>query len=984
MNGIKDKKTIQKKAQGRINATKPEETVLAAPVFDIETQVNADGIHSVPVAFENIGIEELDVSNYEEITDQAETVTMELNAEPLLRDLYTDETENKEDFEEIVVSDQLQNVEKNREELAAVRATEQVHTLSPQAVKNKEAIVKKTAVRDENALQEIRAEITAEGSKTLSESVRGYIDDIKKKMAARKAKQQLKSFWKLKSELAADPLMSAEDKAEVLYNYAKSFRTDIEEYKISYFKNLNGGKREIEIENYLGRFEDLIHYFETEKSNPQLLGVLGLRVGSANREMFGKDDNTVLERAKRRAKEIDDPAYKKITEKKQAEEKEEFDTWKKDVDSSLSTEQQKAVAEADEWLMSLGIDSVKRLPFINRIMGLSARQRLFMYRIIENDHLEAPSIADMGISQTTYVPNVSKIQWKMYRVPFRLWEKAGKDGVVRHHWEKLEAALQLINKPEISEAVSKYASAVKEEKAQEDIDPADIEDETVRDLVRETKLALNARETQLDKTISAVEEYEEAIKKRDAFWRLRRQTNARIAEDKRQKAIEAVKALYDADKTVEENTAGLKKELNEKMPDVFKTDYTAEDTKGEIAGHTMYAASQSIGVLAKLASVPQLFKTEIYTLGKVAEITGKTAMVGNMQLDALLTDVNAITGVFATLSGTLGLLKSLKGIKATHKAIKTGDFAFTDSTLMITKSLTGVVKAGTGMGLGITSIVYADKVANSMMTGSSAQIDNMKTGVTQTKKALAVVGLAVDVADIAVQGKHIYHRVKASQKIEKLKQDGALKGDASKYMDGISKLDTRNKSRQAVATAFSVVNNVGNYAAASAGPAGSLAWAGISVGLSLTAKLSDYLMKENSHKKTAEEFMQMNDLSELFEGDKAAILKELKTKAGKEDMKKLKEALMNHMAAEIGFVTFKSLYKHIVGRYAGFLFRNLFYKDGVMVTEKTKIEGSMSDACSQMVKAMGLKVKYPTSTDEKTAAIERHPSAKMIAAKLGG
>ena len=99
----------------------------------------------------------------------------------------------------------------------------------------------------------------------------------------------------------------------------------------------------------------------------------------------------------------------------------------------------------------------------------------------------------------------------------------------------------------------------------------------------------------------------------------------------------------------------------------------------------------------------------------------------------------------------------------------------------------------------------------------------------------------------------------------------------------------------------------------------------------------------------------------------------------------LKKRLMNHMAAELGFTTFRSLYRHIAGRYAAFLHRKMFYDSGgqpILAGE----EGGNAEvvACQEIVRGLGLKVTYPSTNDEAQAQRQRHPGVERIAAMLGG
>ena len=207
-----------------------------------------------------------------------------------------------------------------------------------------------------------------------------------------------------------------------------------------------------------------------------------------------------------------------------------------------------------------------------------------------------------------------------------------------------------------------------------------------------------------------------------------------------------------------------------------------------------------------------------------------------------------------------------------------------------------------------------------------------------------------------------------------------IAGEIDNNKPGI--IDGRNKTKQVVSTTFSAVNNIGGFTALIAGPAFSLIWGGASVVLSLAGKMTEYLLSERSKERTAEEFLDLNNIEDLLgnmdEEAKHSLLN------NKKKLKELKKNLMNHMAAELGFTTFRTFFKHIAGKYAEFLFRKLFYDEqDDLITEDDKNAHDVSMACVQLVKGMGLRVKFPRGTDKKS--IEKiRPTAKAIAAKLGG
>ena len=237
-----------------------------------------------------------------------------------------------------------------------------------------------------------------------------------------------------------------------------------------------------------------------------------------------------------------------------------------------------------------------------------------------------------------------------------------------------------------------------------------------------------------------------------------------------------------------------------------------------------------------------------------------------------------------------------------------------------------------------------------------------------------------------------------------LESKNILKGDDATYMEGLTKLEHDNKTRRAMGTLFSTVTNAGTLASCFAGPAGALAWGGIALGLSMGQKLTDYLMKDGTQKKTAEGFFNLLDIEDLIQDDEAlkeipeGLESDMQAEANRRAYKKralrdlaeskkaqtrLKESLLIHMSAELGFTSFKSLFKHIITKYSIFLHTNLFYHDGVAITEGHENDHPMAVASAELVKSMGLKVVYPVSRDEKAAMKQRHPSIQMIAQKLG-
>ena len=825
------------------------------------------------------------------------------------------------------------------DEAREIKASKQFHLPSFRA-----SLLKSTLVNSLELTDKKREELLNDSKTDLDDIVSRFVSSEEKNRIAKEAKAHLSQFWKLRTALADDPVLNTEQKARMLYNFAKAHASDVAVFHSLYEKGSLTKKREEHLEEYINGLEGLLEYFDKyDKGQPAdglLLTHLGLRTGSAHQRMFEGEVN-VLKKAEARAKKVDEHVGKKEMVADLLNEKESKQiSIRAEMDSSLSAEQKKGVNMMDSWLIEKGLNSTKRLPFINSVMALSARERLFVYHLIENNHLESPTMQDITLSQSAYVPDVTKISWKMYRIPYRLWEKAGHEGLVKHHWEKLEAAMQIVKQPDVVSAIQKCADASKtEKKIKGKLDENDPEYEDYKKISELTA----DRDSKLDDLLQKLSECEEASRKAESAWVYKSKKQA-LAKEKLTAAHKAINEFEAANK-----------ELLKKLSEKNITD--SREVRDDISKNKD--------------------KKEI-TSGYEAESDLKE---NAMLLSGLALEAISQFKEVSTLSGIHDLIEAISTIKETREALKSGDIEKADALLMRAQAAYGLTDAVAGTLTGIKNI--KDFVVGAKDVGDA---------VTSTVKKASVIhsatGLALDGADALMQGAHFIHHIKSDIKVSELN----LKGNDKTYMEGLSKLELNNKTRKIVGTAFSAVSNAGDMASLFLGPAGAMAWSGISLGLSMTSKLADYLMKDATMKKSAEDFFNLVNISDLLVDDqKGDEIKEAYKKRALRDLKEsetaqkeLKESLLLHMAAKLGFTSYKSLFQHIVTKYSEFLHYNLFYHDGdKVIVDSEKEKYKMSVACAEMVRSMGLKVEFPTSFVEKTAMRQRHPSLKMIASKLG-
>ena len=861
------------------------------------------------------------------------------------------------------------------ESLDSMRSTRQFHTLS-----SKGALAKKYLLESKKKNEIIENERAGD---ELGRLVGYYLDEDEKRKTLKETKAKLERFWKYKEILEKDNFLSRTEKAKALYNYAKTFAVDVEMYRAIIGKGEAKGKRARNIDNYLSRYDILIRHFEENSDDMKELAFLDTaEVNIIDLDEDPKEEfSRILSNARQKAVRLNKHSERRAQREQGVQREYNLGQY----DSTLSAKQYEGLSRTDDWLMGLGINSPKRLPFINRVLALSARERLLVYMLVETGRLAKADIADISLSQTGYVPNVTKISFKMYRVPFRLWEKAGKDGVMRHHWEMLESALNIATRPEVSHVINRFGGALQKDKDKEsEKENTDIrteidkfKDDNLKKLSIDVVNSGEEREGLIETAIEALEAAIKARKTSDSTWWYKKEKKKIAADRAMKNAVTAVENLLEFDKGHNEKLKKLQ----------LATGYTGEssaDVAGELIGDGAAVTSEVLGVVSKLSMVPSLdvLKNDIVTPWQNAQSQGQVAEIYGIRTDDLLTGVNKVAGGATALKSTIGLLASLKGIKKTWKAVTDGNLSGLDRTFIGTRYLYGLGAASTGVWMGHTIMSYASESAKAFLNDKPELVAGMKSNLLKAGVTVSAVGLTMNVADYALQGKHQYHKHQAVKKIRDLKSSGAVRGDDATYLDGITKLDSRNKTKQFINTTFSAVSNAGSLATLFTGPAVALIWGGVSVCLSLANSVTNYLLNERSKAKTAEEFLNLNNLDEILDGVSGQVKNRLTR--DKKKMKELKKTLMNHMAAELGFTTFRSFFKHIAGRYADFLFRKLFYNDAdELITERDSGNSAVSQACAQLVKGMGLRVRYPKNgTIDEIKRIR--PAAVSIASKLGG
>ncbi len=823
---------------------------------------------------------------------------------------------------------------------------------------------------------------------TLRQVVDTYFDNEEKLRIAHTTEAHFKEFQNIKKSIINDKVLTAEEKAKTLYNMTRIFAGDFAKYRVLYADNLAPGKRKDKINDLLDLFDKLMKLYdpdyewgealETDKTD--LFNTLGI-TDESHEEAFGSGDSIML-KLRDRVRFLNKGKRQQKTPEQLEKEKAD----EKILSENLTEEQRRRLLQTDYLLVKVAAKHTDHISFLNKVLELPPRKRLYMYYVIQQKgHLESPGYFDAGLSQMGYVPDVKVIEDRLTKVPYRVWEVMSPDGLHSFMWEKVEAAYAQIQREDVAKNVLAYAKMQgvtadsileeKREKKKEELGQEGLDEQVDKELKREADEVFGLereRDALLLKALQAAQECHEAVMDRDNASFVTKWYKKKTADQKASDAQDAMRALRVKDKALADKTEFL-------MEKNYKVGFKEEESK--LKADAVYVSSQSLTLLSKVSLVPKLFSDPIKTIGVTQGMDARIDLGllpnADISLNGLLKGVNYSAGVLGTLSGCVNLYASLKGVSNALKMIKSEDFATDVTMVSVLKAGRGVAAGAYGICAGITNISYASRVSNLMMGDAAlaTAVGAMKSGMQVAGGAISTAGLVLDVADVFVQGRQEYHRLKALSKFHDIKK--TLRRDQTEdsqsdviYIENMVKLDRRNKVRAAISTAASMTSNGVGLAAAittSAGAGIGLALGAVAV--SLGAKLLDYKLKGYNKNTTVEEFLKMDDLEWLN------LPKDIKL------TKKVKKQIMEHMAAEMGYTTVKGMFNHIVRKYATFIYNHLFFR-GDKAIFFSKPEGDqMVDACYEFVEGLGLHIEFPTSSAN--ADSERHPSLATLCARLG-
>lgn len=597
-------------------------------------------------------------------------------------------------------------------------------------------------------------------------------------------------------------------------------------------------------------------------------------------------------------------------------------------DNNLSNAQKKAIAKVDAYLSRHATEDGGNLTFINRILNCTMRERLFIYSCVENDTLESVSQTDILLGQTNYVPSEAAIKKQLLGRSYLVFKKI--------RWSKLEAAISLLDKEGTREEIKK-GHETKEKEGNND-EAADIDENVIAD----DNLRAQCNE----------------------LLRIRRQSNNTAAECK--EIIDKLKTEELSEDAIKAELIDLRTHLDELS--ALETQY--EETKERFAPEQIAQISEFSGVNANLKLLVTLVSKTKQTQGVADKFDILKKCLGSFISAKKIG--NLVTGSATTLLGVLNVIDSVVALNKLEKALDSGDVNKAETIVKMANATTGLLSAGMSTLIGIGTVRFAEELTKGAeMSAKAAEFSEfMNSGLT----VMTGAALTADAAELSIQAKHQYHHIKAKGKFNQLAADGRITDIQKHHAQALINLDSHNKRKQARTTIAKTVGDVGTMVGLMMGIPFLSAAAGVGAfALNLGMKGINHIVGKRTVRKTIDEFFDIEENLDQFIG--ADVREQIHASKG-DVRKKLRE----HMAAELGYASYKGLVNHIIGNYAGFIHKNIFYKpNGEEIFENEKHEYPMSEACVQFAKGLGLRVEFRRNANDRR---KTHPSIKSIKKNL--
>lgn len=647
------------------------------------------------------------------------------------------------------------------------------------------------------------------------------------------------------------------------------------------------------------------------------------------------------------------------------------------VDISLTEEQHAGIQDIDRWLIRNCFKRKGPVSFINQILGMSERERLAMYYVLENKTRHSANMFDMISAQAQYIPNIDA---------FRDVMKATKAKVHRYvmgdqfYWDKLADAYRLVRgyKPAIVFSTEMIVDRQMKHQAElEAADETEIKRENIlsekESLKKETiridgekqpagdSNELEKEHTQIKET--SLSELEADLKARDdacesflaTIESMQKLAQASKGADKKRKAeLEAIyKGMAETCEQYRVTMVEAQDRLSryiKTVPGITEESYRERPDEPEPQQSDAISKAGTAGMIASFAQSAPAVNSLFQTISEKASESGAWELWTklNSPVQWCIHNIRGINITESSIAGVAGLGAILHTFSVVRDAAAGWDIMSDEAKIM----------AEFDIGVEVAKVMQCAAVTTGWATTAAAggALEIGVGGLVSTKIAGAVVGTVSLLKDVnAAATASDQQAIAASLK---------NKFEKGSHASQAAILSERQAKRHKVTSSIKAVGDTATIVSSLSGGTLSAVATGVSALASVSALLTDYFMNRSTQEKTAREFFDSDEIlgrvieSYGFEEEKKEEL--LKFYGQKE----CKEQFWQEICNITGFVSREAMFDHVVFEIAKGIYSEIFYDEGQKILADDKIKIAARTRYFALLKSYGLKrPSYPATAD---------------------
>lgn len=716
-------------------------------------------------------------------------------------------------------------------------------------------------------------------------------------------------------------------------------------------------------------------------------------------------------------------------------EEEESESLNASVDNTLSAEAMEGVHRIDRWMLrhmhETGMTENDKFAFVSKLLMLPARERLYMYYIIEKGHRHKPMMSDVVESQLSYVPDKDEFVSKMKMSKLRVFRRAANGSI---YWGKLSDAYGQLEY--VRPSIEKYSkidqnATVKNGERNDSIVNAYVRangGDRNPETERKIKQAVELRNSLLKQRDKALKGFRDALvvygnkkkiadrawvnknKKKDAALAAAAEAHAKlqvlIAKDSAVGVIEQQLRTGNADiltehvkaegEAIEEEGFSQIDNLADAHDNVsYHLGYTintAHDTIADIANEALDADRQFLGIsnthlahmsVANFTTLSVLaIGGAISTLSALVDFSSKSSDMMTGDWSAAMVDLASkvaffFESVYTAVNSGIDTVDAFSTVAsaAAETAEKITDAA-EEAVDAAGKTLTTAEAIAKYVGIGTASL--------SLVANTGLMLNSMANSsyTTKSERFLAEKRRAEE------NRRELYGEERAEEK-KRLRKE--------KYEDNLLKHQRRVLKSEKTGIAVNLLSSAALLGSTFTGGLLSPVFSSISIGLGIYSTIRDSIAGRRLKKQSVDDFLGIAGYdSELLQNAFMNHLENSKIRPSgemvrdkfnsmsaseqksykKKTIDQLRTAIRNEIMAKMGCATKEAMFNKIMEKYAEVIYAGAFMNGDAEINDVNALESADRLPYVNFIKSLGLKIKI---TDDGI-----RPTKEAIVTKLQG